>query len=126
MLLKQFKKQRPKWLDPREFLEPRLQNLFDLTYFTDGPNTIPTGWEVNNDHDEFPTLASRLPKPPASDVDMRSPGPDRSEESASDESPQATAAITRMADESSDEDDEFSLPVCVVMTFPKPFQTLDN
>ena len=57
----------------------------------------------------MPRLSTRQPKPPASDVEMRSPGPwEGSEESGSDDSPrvQQPNLQTRMADESSEEEAE--------------------
>ncbi|SPQ22937.1 de57be69-df5e-4200-ad4d-8e6e50567eb8 [Thermothielavioides terrestris] len=111
-VLRRFKQRRPKWLDPRQFLDPELQNLFDLSYFTESDTTLPTGFNSTSEDRELPRLSSRLPKPPASDVEMASPGPvDGSDESDNEESGNVSAALlTRMAEESSEEDLEFSRP----------------
>ncbi|KAL8374228.1 hypothetical protein RB599_001113 [Gaeumannomyces hyphopodioides] len=107
--LKVFNTARPKWIDSSEYLDPQLQNLFSLSYFSESESGIPTGWQSVNDN-MLPSLASRLPQV---DVDMRSPGATGPEhDSSSEESsqqaivdPVETAELTRMAEESSDEDD---------------------
>ncbi|KAK0732880.1 hypothetical protein B0T21DRAFT_291331 [Apiosordaria backusii] len=104
-LLKVFRRQRPKWIDPEEFLAPQFQNLFELSFFTDaGTTTIPTGWQSVSDGNTYPRLNSRQPKPTVSDVEMQSPGAwPNSDGSGSDE----VAEATRMAEESSDDDSDF-------------------
>lgn len=98
-----FNRKRPKWVNPLEFLEPELQNLFDLSYFAEPGAVIPTGWNTVQDENILPRLSSRQPKPAVSDVDMKSPEPlDGSDESGSE-----VAAVTRMADESSEDDSDF-------------------
>ncbi|KXX75992.1 putative ubiquitin carboxyl-terminal hydrolase 12, partial [Madurella mycetomatis] len=108
-LLRRFRQTRPKWVSPLEFLAPDLQNLFDLSYFEESDAAIPTGWQSTSEDGLLPKLSTRLPKPAASDIEMRSPGPlDGSDESGSEESARLpTSAVTRMADESSDEDSDF-------------------
>ena len=107
-MLRRFKQRRPKWVNPLSFLDPEFQNLFDLSYFAE-PGTVPTGWNSTSEDGFLPRLSSREPKVPASDVEMRSPEPlDGSDESGSEESGRLpTAVVTRMADESSDEDSDF-------------------
>ncbi|KAL2130537.1 hypothetical protein VTI74DRAFT_6258 [Chaetomium olivicolor] len=108
-LLKRFRQQRPQWVNPSEFLEPELQNLFDLSYWSEPDTLVPTGWNSTSDDGKLPLLSSRLPKMAASDVEMRSPGPaDGSDESSDNESGRAEMSeVTRMADEFSDEDSDF-------------------
>ncbi|KAK4230885.1 UCH-domain-containing protein [Podospora fimiseda] len=103
-VLKQFNKRRPTWIDPQEFLPANLQNMFNMCYFQDSSAGvgIPTGWQSANHGNHYPSLTSRLPKPVASDVEMRSPGPwEGSDGSASDEA----TRVTRMNDETSEEED---------------------
>lgn len=115
-LLKKFNTRRPKWIDPRQFLDAEMQNLFELSYF-EGTTNIPYGWTEVTDDNQLPRLSSRQPKP-ASDMEMNSPsnGWDGSEDSGNGESlrSQPTAA-TRMVDESSEEDSDIS-PVIKVRT----------
>ncbi|KAL1844377.1 hypothetical protein VTJ49DRAFT_56 [Mycothermus thermophilus] len=108
-VLKRFNQKRPAWVDRREFLDPSLQNLFDLSYFSEVDTFIPTGWQSVTEDGLLPRLSSRQPKVAASDVEMRSPGPvDGSDESGSEESGRIPASmVTRMAEESSDEDSDF-------------------
>lgn len=114
-VLKRFRQKRPKWVDPTQFLHPELQNLFDLCYFAETDTLIPTGWSPTQDDTELPRLSSRQPKPAVSDIEMRSPGPlDGSDESGSEESTRIPpSVVTRMADESSEDDsDGFNFKVC--------------
>jgi len=108
-LLKRFNHKRPKWVDPAEFLDPELQNLFDLSYFAESSTAVPTGWNSTTEDRALPRLSTRQPKVPSWDVEMRSPEPvDGSDESGSDESGTApTNVVTRMAEESSEEDSDF-------------------
>ncbi|KAL8419539.1 hypothetical protein RB594_002665 [Gaeumannomyces avenae] len=107
--LKVFNTTRPKWIDTSEYLDPQLQNLFNLSYFSESESGVPTGWQSISDN-ILPSLASRLPQV---DLDMRSPGATGPEhDSSSEESsqqaivdPVETAELTRMAEESSDEED---------------------
>jgi ubiquitin carboxyl-terminal hydrolase 4/11/15 len=106
-VLRRFKQRRPKWVNPLEFLDPELQNLFDLSYFHEAGTTVPTGWNSTTEDGALPRLSSRQPKVAASDTDMRMPEPaDGSEESGSEESV-AAPALTRMNHESSDEESGF-------------------
>ncbi|KAK4156700.1 ubiquitin carboxyl-terminal hydrolase [Chaetomidium leptoderma] len=109
-LLGQFRQRRPKWVNPLEFLDPELQNIFDLSYFAESGSTIPTGWNSTTEEGALPPLSSRQPKPVVSDTEMQSPEPlDGSDESGSEESGKLPASVvTRMAEESSDEDSDFS------------------
>jgi hypothetical protein len=103
-VLRRFRQRRPKWVNPLEFLDPELQNLFDLAYFHESGTAVPTGWNSTTDEGALPRLSSRQPKVAVSDTEMRTPEPvDRSDESGSEDSV-AAPAPTRMNDESSDED----------------------
>ncbi|KAL2170558.1 hypothetical protein VTG60DRAFT_4666 [Thermothelomyces hinnuleus] len=108
-VLKRFNKRRPKWVNPVEFLDPELQNLFDMSYFYESGTTVPTGWSSTTDEGVLPRLSSRLPRVAASDIEMQSPATlDGSDESGSEGSGRLPATVvTRMAEESSDEDSEF-------------------
>lgn len=80
-----------------------------MSYFYESDASIPTGWCSTTDDGVLPRLSSRLPKAAASDIEMQSPATlDGSEESGSEESGRIPAAVvTRMAEESSDEDSDF-------------------
>lgn len=111
-ILRRLNNRRPKWVNPLEFLEPELQNLFGLSYFTESETPVPTGWNSTTDDGLLPPLSSRQPKVAASDVEMRSPEPlDGSDDSGSERSGRLPAsAVTRMTEESSDDDSDSSKP----------------
>ncbi|KAL0473073.1 hypothetical protein QR685DRAFT_569187 [Neurospora intermedia] len=106
-LIKRFKSQQPKWLDPSVFLNPALQNLFAMSYFRESHGGVPTGWQSVNDTSKHERLSSRAPKTDSSDVEMRSPNAlDGSDDSGSEEaSSEQVDSVTRMADESSEGSD---------------------
>jgi len=56
-------KRRPKFVDPKTFLEPEFQNMFNLTYFS-GNSILPTGWSIVDDDKTFQSLSSRSPQIP--------------------------------------------------------------
>lgn len=123
--LKKFNTRRPKFVNPKQFLDPQLQNLFDMGYFTENEYNIPNGWQTVTDTAQYPRLSSRLPRPAASDVEMNSPTAtwDGSEDSASDEvpdsQPSAAVATTRMVDESSDDSSDIpAVSVRIHQPFP--------
>ncbi|GJC95562.1 ubiquitin carboxyl-terminal hydrolase [Colletotrichum higginsianum] len=105
--LKQFNTRRPKWTDPKEYLQPELQNLFDLSYFAEGNDSgPPTGWSSVDDSRTFRPLSSRAPE---TEQDSNSPGStngaDSERDSASEtQSPLSVEEQTRMAEESEEED----------------------
>lgn len=107
--LKVFNSRRPKWVNPNEYLPPMFQNLFDMSFFSDPDAGIPSGWQAVNDN-PLPSLASRLPPQPVEE-DVLSPsaaGNDSSSEDSSrqrTQTPVDTAEMTRMADESSEEEE---------------------
>jgi hypothetical protein len=100
------------WVKPEEFLDPQLQNLFQLSYFDDGSGSLPCGWQVVTEEGQFPRLSTRQPKPASPDVDMRSPGPwDASDDTGSEGQGSNVHEQTRMADESDDDSDPTDLRV---------------
>lgn len=117
-ILKKFNRRRPDWIKPDVYLDGQLQNLFDMSYFSED-TLVPTGWQVVGTNSErlFPRLDARKPRPstpPHSDEDMPSPSGSgtASEESGTEESGDVpeTGAQTRMADEPSEEESDASLP----------------
>lgn len=123
--LKKFNKRRPKWVNPNQYLNAQFQNLFELGYFSEPGRSVPTGWSGFTEDRSYPTLSSRAPEPAASpDQDMQSPsncsneGDSENESSSNgDAGSQTTEAVTRMADESSEED-EASIPAIKVFIHP--------
>lgn len=117
-VLRDFSKKRPEWIDPQRMLPPQLQNMFELSYFCDRSEVVPSGWNQVQDRQEYPKLSSRAPEDSSSDHDTSGPSPltnggDSDAESTSDkQSVTDAAAPTRMNDESSEED-EPSRPVKV-------------
>lgn len=111
-LIRHFNAQRPKFIQPGEFLDPELQGLFELSYFAsqaDGP--VPTGWANVENNKTLPKLADRIPEPPTREEEDQ-PSPEswnstasgNEESSNEDDSPQQESSQTRMMDESSEED----------------------
>lgn len=127
-ILYKFNRNRPRWVtEPSLFLAGELQNLFEMSYYDDTSNVIPIKWSGSSDEKAYPSLRSRVPQPPApakrssSDRDMDSPGPWESaggtdnESSPGDASPAEdivhSSELTRMADESDDEDSAVPPPI---------------
>ncbi len=54
----------PRVLRPGSFVSSELQNLFEMKYFP-GTEMVPTGWSALDENKNYPTLASRLPRKPA-------------------------------------------------------------
>lgn len=112
-VLKHFSTKRPKFVDPDEFLDPELQNLFELSYFSDASagGGVPTGWSHVDNHRALPKLTDRIPVFEDAEDDDASPDSSNSntasgndEDSTNDESSKADEGQTRMLDESSEED----------------------
>ncbi|KAJ6446345.1 a-pheromone processing metallopeptidase Ste23 [Purpureocillium lavendulum] len=107
-ILKRFNTRRPKFINPDTFLDPELQNLFDLSYFrSDSDGTVPTGWSSVDNTRTLPKLTDRIPEP--KDIEDESPESVESTGSGNDDSSNedegtVEPAPTRMAEESSDED----------------------
>jgi ubiquitin carboxyl-terminal hydrolase 4/11/15 len=112
---RKFRSGRPKWVNPDNFLPAEFNDIFELSYFGNNKEVIPSGWSVVDEEKRFPRLSTRLPVVhEAVEVDddeqtngfapnfnQRSDG-ESSEDDISD-TPQL--APTRMNEESSDEDD---------------------
>ncbi|KAF5676738.1 ubiquitin carboxyl-terminal hydrolase 12 [Fusarium heterosporum] len=111
-ILKRFNTARPKFVNPDSFLDPELQNLFELCYFTDKSYSghVPTGWSSVDHHHLLPKLSDRIPQPTTPDDedvasrDDESSTPSNEDASSNDESTKAETITTRMVDESSEED----------------------
>lgn len=105
-----FNKRRPKFIKSEFHLNPVLQNIFDIGYFTGPVGTFPTGWSDVSEDQTYPSITSRLPRA-QQDEDAESGnefGSTRtgSESSVEDDEPQSNeiSNMTGMAEESSDED----------------------
>jgi ubiquitin carboxyl-terminal hydrolase 4/11 len=109
-LLRRFSTKAPRWVDPRAYLEPELQNLFTLSYYGNGLERIPSGWDAPSDN-EYPRLSSRAPAPADSPESQSSEGDNAAagtDDSSGEEaaSRQVETAITSMNDETGDEDED--------------------
>lgn len=105
-ILKQFNHKRPAFVDPEVFLQPELQNLFTLCYFTkhdDG--TVPTSYSQLTS--TLPKISDRMQQP-VEDETSTSPEGSVNDDSAAEETEETVEedAPTRMADESSEEEIE--------------------
>ncbi|RCI10149.1 hypothetical protein L249_8413 [Ophiocordyceps polyrhachis-furcata BCC 54312] len=107
--LKRFNRRRPRFADADVFLDPELQNLFELCFFrsnSDGP--VPTGWSVFENDTVLEKLSDRVQdctdhnsfESPDSTL---SGNEDNSNEDNSNED-ETGAPLTRMTEELSDED----------------------
>jgi ubiquitin carboxyl-terminal hydrolase 4/11 len=112
--LRSFYDRRPEWIDPKEFLDPRLQNLFSMSYFSEPGAIIPTGWTGGRDDSKnYPRLDTRGP-PVAEAVSPSSTGDSSDNESDKSEVPRADSpGVTRMAEESEEEVDSSPRQVCL-------------
>ncbi|EPE07342.1 ubiquitin specific peptidase 11 [Ophiostoma piceae UAMH 11346] len=136
-VLREFNHHRPKWVtNPDMFLAGELQNLFDMSYYSDtSSSVIPIKWPSSTDEKIYPRLSSRMPAPPAAPespattASENGNGSESQEEAAPtdpdspSQSPSASpvAAVTRMAQES----DEDERPVALrntnaIKTVPGP------
>ena len=107
-----FNKRRPKFIQPGSHLNPVLQNMFDIGYFQGPVGTFPTGWNDVDEDKVYTSITSRIPHV-QQDEDVESGNEieehgNRSESDSSNEDeeqvPHVTSGMTRMAEESSDED----------------------
>lgn len=108
--LKKFRTRRPKFLNPKEYLRPELQNMFDMSYFTENNDLIPSGWSAVNEERVLPNLVERDPRLQAEirraeQRGRRSRSEDSSTQGSDDDQP-GIGGPTRMVEESSDEDAE--------------------
>ncbi|PHH91308.1 hypothetical protein CDD83_1012 [Cordyceps sp. RAO-2017] len=106
--LKRFNTRRPAFANPDSFLDPDLQNLFELCYFrSDSDGLVPTGWSSVDNTCPLPKLSDRVPD--VKETDQASPGSVSSTVSGNDDSSNEDEVgpdtpQTRMTEESSDED----------------------
>lgn len=115
-----FNTRRPKFVTPETFLDPRLQNLFAVGFFSGAKEMIPNGWQIVDEDKIFSNINTRAPQQPeavedeARSEDQSSNGLPRSDSGEDDEYPgNGVMAATRMAEES-DEDDAVPPPVSKV------------
>ena len=97
-------------MNPSDHLPSLLQNLFELSYFTDltENSIIPASYNLVDDKQDYPRLSTRVPEE-ASPTEQDTPdtwtnGPASDDESTSEETSQGPVQ-TRMAEESSEEDE---------------------
>ncbi|KAI5859320.1 UCH-domain-containing protein [Durotheca rogersii] len=103
-----FCRKRPAWVDPMAFLQPELQNLFDLSYYSESGAWLPTGMNGVSDDKDYPRISLRAPpaSPSSEDqLDNATNGTASNEDTSSDEAPRQSLeqTSTRMNDESDDE-----------------------
>ncbi|KAG5930399.1 hypothetical protein E4U42_001645 [Claviceps africana] len=125
-ILKHFNKEAPKWTNPDVFLNPELQNLFELCYFkNDSDGLVPTGWSNVDNTRSLPKLADRIPEASVKDAgDEGSPDSSNSAGSGIEESGEEaeeaeqgrisaeSPSQTRMMDESSEENPQPVVKFC--------------
>ncbi|APA05293.1 hypothetical protein sscle_01g000630 [Sclerotinia sclerotiorum 1980 UF-70] len=114
--LKAFNTRRPRWVDPAEFLSGELQNLFEISYIADSHGGMPKAWGVNVETTTYPKISERNPQVHQMNGDDTSNEYDaidsragsissRSSKDSNDNVNGFVPAPTRMAEESSEEDD---------------------
>jgi ubiquitin carboxyl-terminal hydrolase 4/11/15 len=116
-ILRRFDTRRPALADPEIFLEPELQNLFELSYFANRDDVVPTGWQSFDNMKSLPKLTDRISDVNQEDDDDEDDdgGEDASpeswnstnsgnEESSNEDISRGSTSQTRMMDESSEED----------------------
>lgn len=113
---------RPAWINPKAFLPTQFQNLFEMGICTETSSPIPTGSNSVSDDRDYPKLSSRIPaESPSSEdqFDDATNGTASNDDSSSDEVPRLSTEIslTRMNEESDDEDNE---PPVKVISNPRP------
>ncbi|KAI0481593.1 hypothetical protein F4859DRAFT_425947 [Xylaria cf. heliscus] len=114
---------RPAWINPKAFLPPHFQNLFEMGICTETSSPIPTGSNSVSDDRDYPKLSSRIPaESPSSEdpLDNATNGTASNDDSSSDEAPRYSTEmpLTRMNEESDDDDNE--PPVKSFAHRPKP------
>lgn len=105
-VLKAFNKRRPAFVNPGAHLDPSLQNMFELCYFGNGKEMIPTGFTTVDEETKYSTIASRKPQVYQQLDEESVNGYDAIGSPSGSESSSGANTRTRMLDESSDEDDE--------------------
>lgn len=61
-LLGNFNKRRPKFMVPKSYLNPSLQNMFEVGYFGNSKEMIPSGWNSVDEEKSYPSITSRNPQ----------------------------------------------------------------
>ncbi|KAI1752363.1 hypothetical protein F4782DRAFT_540347 [Xylaria castorea] len=117
------KNRRPAWINPKTFLPAPFQNLFEMGICTETSSPIPTGSNSVSDDRDYPKLSSRIPaESPSSEdqFDNATNGTASNDDTSSDEAPRRSTELplTRMNEESDDEDNE--PPVKSFAHRPKP------
>ncbi|KAK0127462.1 CSN-associated deubiquitinating enzyme Ubp12 [Cadophora gregata f. sp. sojae] len=111
--LETFNKRRPAFMTLGSHLEPSLQNLFKLSYFSNGKEMIPTGWSTVDDEKTYPSLSSRIQRQDSDSIDDS----DAAGSPTGSESSNGINVPTRMNDESSEEDDD-NIPAVAPQILP--------
>lgn len=117
---RKFRSRRPKWVDPKEYLDPGFQNLFELSYFPGTKELVPVGWNSVDEDKDYPKLSSRDPQlryslqaddQPQDDFSMPN-GRTQSEASSDAGEEVAPQLVTpaQMTEESTDEDEPAPTP----------------
>lgn len=121
---------KPAWMDSKSFLPPELQNLFEMSIFTETSSPMPTGTNAVSEDRDYPKVSSRAPPPtesPSSEdqYDEATNGTASNDESSSDEVPRRSTerSMTRMNEES---DEEGGSPVKVITSFSPPLRATAN
>ncbi|KAK8048654.1 ubiquitin specific peptidase 11 [Apiospora phragmitis] len=110
----------PPWVDVEKYLQPELQNMFDLGYWTENGQLLANGMHGVTEDKDYPKLSSRVVDPTLEDTpDNATNGTASNEDSSSDElsRPNLSNQQTRMGDES---EGEGPAVVKVVSHRPKP------
>lgn len=115
-----YNKTAPAWVDPNEYLPAELQNIFEVSYFSEPGVMLPSAMNSVTEDREYPKLSSRAPEPVVSDdaLDNSTNGTTSNEEASSDELSRRSVDIpaTRMQDESDEEDGSPVVKVCPIVT----------
>ncbi|QSZ33484.1 hypothetical protein DSL72_005052, partial [Monilinia vaccinii-corymbosi] len=109
-----FNTRRPKWVDPAEFLSGELQNLFEISYFTDKQGRLPLHWDDKLADPTFKKISERNPQVQQLNGDDTSYGYDavgsraasvssKSSRESNEDINNYDTAPTRMNEESSDD-----------------------
>ncbi|KAI9840768.1 MAG: CSN-associated deubiquitinating enzyme Ubp12, partial [Thelocarpon superellum] len=101
--------------DPKRFIPPELRNLFQMKYFSQPGETVPTGWSSTlEDNKEHPLLESRIPVVVANGPHARAKNSDGSADGSSDTLDEDSDSLERgnnvvpkNASESGDDSEEF-------------------
>jgi ubiquitin carboxyl-terminal hydrolase 4/11 len=118
---RKFRSRRPKWVDPKEYLDAGFQNLFEMSYFTGFKELVPVGWSSVDEDKDYPKLSSRDPQlhqpmqgddEPQDDFSMPN-GQAQSEptsDAEEDDAPQLVGPTRMNEEDSSDEDEPAPVP----------------